>query len=54
MTVDIIDYRSKDSVLTEETNNHDNQENIDLLTKHNEKGILIFHYIFFVRIMVFI
>lgn len=48
LTVDIIDYRSKNSVVTEETNSHDNQESIDLLTKHKEKGILIFNLILFV------
>jgi hypothetical protein len=39
LTVDVIDYRSKNSNVTDENCKND-QENIDLLTEHNARGIL--------------
>jgi len=38
LTVDVIDYRSKNSNLTDENIIH-NQENLDLLTENNARGI---------------
>lgn len=53
MTVDIIDYRSKNSNVADETDcHHNNQENVDLFTEHKDnKGILL---IVFIPITVFI
>lgn len=46
LTVDVIDYRSKNSNVTDE-NCKINQENIDLLTENNTRGILwIIFYLF--------
>lgn len=39
LTVDVIDYRSKNSNVTDE-NVKINQENVDLLTDNSERGIL--------------
>jgi len=39
LTVDVIDYRSKKSNVTDE-NVKNNRENLDLLTENNTRGIL--------------
>lgn len=38
LTVDVIDYRSRNSNVTDE-NVKNNQENLDLLTENNTRGI---------------
>jgi len=40
LTVDVIDYRSKNSNVTDE-NVKNNRENFDLLTENNAIGILL-------------
>lgn len=47
LTVDVIDYRSKNRNIADENDCHSNQENIDLLTEHKENGILFKLYIYF-------
>ncbi|XP_025406027.1 C-myc promoter-binding protein isoform X3 [Sipha flava] len=39
LTVDVIDYRSKNSNVIDKNDCHNNQENIDLLTEHKEREV---------------
>jgi hypothetical protein len=48
LTVDVIDYRSKNSNVIDKNDCHNNQENIDLLTEHKERGMLLILLIFLV------
>lgn len=47
LTVDVVDYRSKNSNVLDKNDCHDDQENKDLLTEHKERGML-FLFIFLI------
>lgn len=50
MTVDVIDFRSKNSNITDKNNSHIKQENLDLLTDFKERGIVLIVLIKFISV----